>query len=261
VVQGRDFTPADDEKAPKVAIVNEAMAKRFWPGESAVGKRVRRAESNTEYQVVGVTRTAQYMAVGEEPRPFFYMPFAQHYRPSMMIQLHSTGDPLALAQPVREIVRNLDQNVPLFDVRSMREHLSSGRALMTVRFGAIFGGVFGLLALVLAAVGLYGIVAYSVSNRTREIGIRIALGARMTSVLALVVRQGIVLCVLGLVAGLAAALALTRVLASILYDVDPADPLTFGAVIVTLIIVALVASLLPAQRAARIDPATALRSE
>ncbi len=261
IVHGRTFEATDDENAPTVAVVNEAMAKRLWPDEEALGKRFRLAETGEELQVIGVSRTAQYMSVGEEPRPFFYISWSQHYRPDMMVQLHTTGDPLALAQPLREIVRARDSNVPVFDLRTMSEHLRGGRALFIVRMGAIFGAAFGLLALTLAAVGVYGVVSYSVSSRTREIGIRMALGARMGAVLRMVVRQGIILCAIGVAVGIVGAAGITRLMSSLLYDVNPTDPTTFAVVAAALGLVAFVASFIPARRAAKVDPSTALRAD
>jgi ABC-type antimicrobial peptide transport system permease subunit len=199
------------------------------------------------------------MMLGEPPRKFFWTARAQHQSMSAFLEIATNGAPDALVPAVRRIVRELDPNVPLFEVRSMTDHLRNGRAMLAVRLGALFGGAFALLALALATVGLYGLVSYSVSHRTREIGIRIAVGATMRDVIGLVVRQGLTLALAGVALGVVAALAVTHLMASLLYAVDSRDPLTFVFGPLVLGIVSVAASLLPAWKAAAMDPVRALR--
>jgi putative ABC transport system permease protein len=261
VVRGREFVEADDASAPRVAVINDAMARELWPNQDPIGKILRVIDTKEDLRVVGVARTAQYMFLGESSRPFFWTALAQHPRADTFLEISTRGAPEPLIPAVRRIIRDLDPNVPIFEVRSMKEHLRNGRALFAVRLGAIFGGAFALLALALATVGLYGLVSYSVSNRTREIGIRIAIGATMANVVGLVLRQGLALALIGVVLGAAAALAITRVMSSLLYGVESHDPLTFVVGPIVLGVVSVLASWLPARRAAAMDPVRALRLE
>jgi len=259
ILRGREFTESDDDASPHVAVINEVMARELWPNQDPIGKVFRVPSENEELRVVGIARNAQYMMLGEPPRKFFWTARAQHPGKSAFLEIASSGPPEALIPAVRRIVRELDPNVPLFEVRSMTDHLRNGRALFAVRLGALFGGSFALLALVLATVGLYGLVSYSVSHRTREIGIRIAVGATMRDVIALVVRQGLTLALVGVALGVVAALAVTRLMSSLLYAVDSRDPMTFVIGPLVLGIVSVAASLLPAWKAAGMDPVRALR--
>ena len=209
--------------------------------------------------MVGIARSSTYMMLGEAPRKFFWTARAQHRNMSPFLQVATSGPPEAIVPAVRRVVRDLDPNVPLFEVRSMTDHLRNGRAMFAIRLGALFGGSFALLALSLATVGLYGLVSYSVSHRTREIGIRIAVGATMRDVVGLVVRQGVTLALAGVVLGVVAALAVTHLMASLLYAVGSRDPLTFVFGPVVLGVVSVAASLLPAWKAAAMDPVRALR--
>jgi len=261
IIRGREFTESDDEKSPHVAVINEAMARELWPSQDPIGKVFRVPGENEELRVIGIARTAQYMMLGEPPRKFFWTARAQHRNMSPFLEIATNGPPEALIPAVRRIVRDLDPNVPLFDIRSMTDHLRNGRAMFAVRLGALFGGSFALLALALATVGLYGLVSYSVSHRTREIGVRIAVGATMRDVIGLVVRQGLTLALAGVALGVAAALAVTHLMASLLYAVDSRDPLTFVFGPLVLGIVSVAASLLPAWKAASMDPVRALRLE
>jgi predicted permease len=261
IVEGRGFDERDNATAPKVAIVTRAMAKRIWPGQSAIGKRFRVEKDGPAIEIVGVAGDIQYFSLGETPNPFLFRPYSQSYRASFTLAIHTRVDPSSLTGAVRNAVASLDPTLPVFDVRSFEEHIRSGRALLGTRLGAAFAEVFGALALLLAAVGLYGLLSYAVAQRTREIGIRVALGAHTGGVLRLVVRQGLVLSVIGAVIGLAITFAVTSLLKALLYGVAPHDPLILGAVVVILLTVGVVASMVPALRAARVDPLTALRAE
>jgi predicted permease len=261
IVEGRGFEERDNAAAPKVALVTRAMAKRIWPGQSALGKRFRVEKDGPIIEIVGVTGDIQYFSLGETPKPFLFRPYAQWYRSSFTLVLHTSVDPASLSGAVRSAVASLDPTLPVFDVRSFDEHIRSGRALLGTRLGAAFSEVFGVLALLLAAVGLYGLLSYAVAQRTREIGIRVALGAHTSTVLRLVVRQGLVMSVIGAAIGLAMTFGVTRLLSALLFGVAPHDPLILGGVVVILLAVGVVASMVPALRAARVDPLTALRAE
>jgi predicted permease len=262
VLEGRVFTERDDAKAPAVAIVNDAFARAIWPGQTAVGKRFHIDKaSGPIVEIVGVVQGMQDLFPGETPKPYLFRPLTQVYRSDMTLLVHSAQDPLALAAPLRVMVAELDPSLPVFDVRTMDDHLHNGQAFLFTRIGSSFAAVFGLLALVLATVGVYGVVSYSVAQRTREIGVRVALGARLTSVLRLVIGQGMKLAWIGASAGLLLAIGTTGVLSSILYGVAPRDPIVLGGVIALLTLIAAAACLVPAWRATRIDPLIAIRSE
>ena len=266
VLSGRNFTQHDSETAPKVAIINAVMAERLWPGpdalEDALGKRFKWGPDGDFWQVVGVARNAKYVMIGEEPRPFFYAPLAQRHVSPVTLHLWADGAPAALTPAVRDVLRQMDANLPIYNVRTMEQHLNeSAFAMMPLRLGAALAGVQGLLGLFLAAMGLYGVVSYVVSQRTREIGVRMALGARSFDILRLVVRDGLRLTLIGLTTGLLVSLGLTAILAKVLYGLTPAATPVFAAVVVLLAGVALLACYLPARRAARVDPMVALRRE
>ena len=259
--RGRTFDADDNTSASRVAVVNETMARRFWPGGDAIGKTFTTLENKAEYRVVGIAGDAKYMFLGESPRPFFWRSLSQIDRGGLFVEIATAGDPNALEQPLRAIVHDLDPDLPLYDVRTMEEHLRNGRAMFAVKLGAMFGGAFALLALSLAAVGVYGVISYSVSHRTREIGIRIALGARVASVMRLVVGQGLALAAVGVLVGAGLAFAVTRVMATLLYGVRPNDPIAFGGAVLVLAAITAIASWVPARRAARLNPVRALRAE
>ncbi len=262
VLRGRDFTQFDGETAPKVAIVNATMAERLWPGQDAVGRRFKSGSDGDLWQVVGVARNARYVMIGEEPRPFFYAPLAQRHASPVTLHLWTEGDPASLTPAVRGVLSQLDANLPIYNVQTMEHHLNeSAFAMMPLRFGAALAGAQGLLGLFLAAMGLYGVVSYVVSQRTREIGVRMALGARGFDILRLVVRDGFRLTLIGLAAGLLVSLGFTAILSKVLYGLTPAATPVFIAVIVLLAGVAALACYLPARRAAKVDPMVALRCE
>jgi putative ABC transport system permease protein len=260
LLRGRDFTTQDREGSPGVVIVNETFAARYFNGEDPVGRRISLGGDKGPWlEIVGLVRDGKYITVGEARAPFVYQPVAQRHESGMSLLVRTKGDPAATLPAVRGEVQKLERNLPLTQARTMNELLAM--SLFGARAGAILLACFGLLALLLATVGLYGVMSYSVSRRTREIGIRMALGAQGGTVLRLVLREGMTLVGFGVALGLVAALALTRLLASFLYGVSPTDPVSFIVIALLLSAVALVASLLPARRAAKVDPMIALRYE
>ena len=262
LLSGRNFGLQDSENTTKVAIINATMAERLWPGQDALGRRFKWGADGEFWQVVGIARNAKYVMIGEEPRPFFYAPLAQRNAAPVTLHLWTDGDPASLTPAVREALGRMDANLPIYNVRTMEDHLNdSAFAVMPLRFGAILAGVQGLLGLLLAAMGLYGVVSYVVSQRTREIGVRMALGARRFDILRLVVRDGLKLTLIGLTIGLLVSLGLTAILSKVLYGLTPAATPVFAAVIALLASVALLACYLPARRATKVDPMVALRCD
>jgi predicted permease len=261
VIQGREFTVADTAKAPPVAIINEAFAKKIWPGQDPIGKTFQREKNGPVIQVVGMTRTGKYMFLYETPQPYVYFPLAQNYNTVATLFVYTDSDPLRQVEPVREQVRQLDANLPVFGVTSMDAHVHYGKPLLPARLGAIVVGAFGILGLALAAVGVYGVVSYSVSQRTQELGLRTALGAQRSDVLKLVLRQGLGLALVGVSIGLVLALALARAIRAVLYGVTSTDYLTLVLVSALLFAVVFVATYIPALRATQVDPVDALRHE
>jgi macrolide transport system ATP-binding/permease protein len=260
LLRGRDFAETDTAGAPKVVIVNETMAARFWPGQDALGRRFRFFGDDDFTTVVGIARNAKYNAVAEDPTPFIYQPLRQNYSPAAVLHLRASTDAASLAAAVRREVQQMDPTLSVFNIRTLEEQVSN--SLAPVRTGVIMLSAFGVLALLLACIGLYGVANYSVAQRTREIGVRMALGAGSGSVLRLVLGHGLVVVAVGLVLGLAAALALSAAIPSdLLTNVSARDPLTFAATSALLGGVALLASYVPAWRATRIDPLVALRTE
>jgi predicted permease len=261
VIQGREFTAADTAAAPKVAIVNDTFAKKIWPGQGAIGKTFRTEKNGPPIQVVGLTHTGKYLFLYETPQLFVYFPMAQHYISAAVLMVHSEGDPQRLTDAVREQIRQLDAGLAVFDIKTMEAHVMYGKPLLPARLGAMLAGAFGLLGLVLASVGVYGVVSYSVSQRTQEIGIRTALGAQRWNVLGLVLKQGMTMAVIGTCVGIGLALLLFRGLHSVLYGVQSTDLVTLVSVSSLLLMLAFTASCVPALRAARVDPVVALREQ
>jgi predicted permease len=261
VIQGREFAATDTAASPRVAIVNEAFAKKIWPGQDPIGKTFQTEKKGPAVQVVGMTRTGKYLFLYEPAIPYVYFPMAQNYRSAAVLFVYSQADPLLLVEPVREEVRALDPTLPLYDITTMEAHVRYGKPLLPARLGAMLVGVFGLLGLALASVGVYGVISYSVSQRTQELGIRTALGAQRINVIGMVLRQGMTLSLVGMAIGLALAALLLRGLHTVLYGVGSTDFLTFGTVSALLLIVAFVASYIPALRATKVDPVIALRHQ
>ena len=259
IKEGRDFTAFDRMERPPVAIVNEAVARQLWPGQSALRKRFTIVQSPVLYEVVGVIADSVFGAIGESPQPVIYRPIGQEYAPAAALVVRTTGDPAAVVGDLRARIKSLDSTRPLRDAAILSEQIEQG--LWAPRMGAALLGIFGLLALALAAIGIYGVMAYTVTLRTQEIGFRIALGARPADVLGLLVGQGMTLALAGLAIGLGAAVALGQLVAQLLFGIVPHDPLTLASVAIGLAAVALAACLVPARRATRVDPMVALRSE
>ena len=261
LLQGRGFAAADRAGSPSVAVINEAMARELWPGENAIGRRFRLGREGREViEVVGVVRTGRYRTLTEPDRPFMYRPFAQVYRPSMTLHVRAAaGDPYALLPSVRRAFDELDRDLPLSRVRTLGERLDG--SVGAERTAATLVGLYGVLALLLAAVGLYGSMAYAVSRRTRELGVRMALGASRRGVLRLVLGQAVGVASIGMVIGLVAAIPATRYVKSQLYGVEPGDPITLIAVVLVLGCATIAAAYVPARRATRVDPVVALRSD
>ena len=263
LISGRDFTYADSENAPRVAIVNETMARQFWPGKDPIGQRLLPIEADAApgaaLLVVGVVRDSKYASIGEDPRTFMYVPLAQEHTPRVTLLVRSAGMPAAeVISAVKRELRAIDGGLPLFSVSSLDEAISI--SVLPARVAGGLLGALGLLALVLAALGVYGVLSFLVRARTREIGVRVALGARPTTVVTLVVWQAMIWTLTGLLIGLGLALLASRLLGGLLYGVSPTDPLTFALVIVMLGGVAGIAALVPAVRASRLDPLIALRT-
>ena len=258
VVAGRDFTEQDKQGGPLAVIVNEELARRYFGG-NALGKRLKFGTDSPFREIVGVVRTAKYRNLREQALPFIYVPLGQDLQPAMTLMVRTAGDPGLLAGPLSNELRALKEEVQASSVRTMDDLI--GGQLAGDRMIAVLLSVFGGGALLLAAIGIYGVMAYSAAQRTREIGIRIALGAEQRDILKLIVGQGMVLIAIGAGIGLALALAATRVLQSLLFGVSATDPLTFTVVLVVLVAVALLACYLPARRATKVDPLEALRYE
>lgn len=257
VIRGRDFTDADREAALPVAIINETMAGKYWPNQDPVGKRFRFGADGAAREVVGVVKTVRYQRLGETPQPCVYLPLRQNYSEAMVLYIRTEGDPARVLPTVEREVRSLDRQVPVENVATVEQALE--QSLWMVKLGAGLLGVFGSLALVLASVGLYGTMAYSVGQQRREIGLRMALGADRSGVLRRVLRQGMTLVALGVVFGLGASWLAGRAVSTLFFGMSATDPLAFLSASLGLLLVALVASYFPARRASRLDPLVAPR--
>jgi predicted permease len=259
LLQGRYFTAQDKAEAPLAIIVNDTLAARVWPGENPLGKRFRVGFEEKQREVVGVVGTIKQTTLDSEARSAMYLPHLQSPTPGLTLLVRTRGEPLSMAAAVRQEVRALDKDVPVTQVQTMEKVL--GASVAQPRFSMLLVGLFAVLALVLSAVGIYGVMAYAVSRRAHEIGVRMALGAGANQVLKLVIKDGMTLAFAGIAVGLLGAFALTRLMASLLFGIGAKDPLTFVSVAAFLAFVAFIACYIPARRATKVDPLIALRNE
>ena len=260
LVSGRGFEQSDTTDTPDVVIVNQAFVARYWGGEDPIGKRVRTGtDGQNSAEVVGVVSNGRYRTIGENPRPFMYRSIMQQGEGVADLLVLAPGVPTSFRETLRTEILAVDENVPVTTLAMLEDRLSL--ALLLPRMGALLFGVIGVIGLILAATGILGVMSYAVSQRTREIGIRVALGAGPSSILGLIVGHGLVLAGIGVGLGTLAAFGLTRFLAALLVGVSPADPLTFTGVVVLLIGVASLACYIPARRALQVDPMDSLRAE
>jgi predicted permease len=257
LAQGRDFDERDREHAQQVVVINETMARRYWPSGGALGQRLKLTKD--WLVIVGIAKDVKNRSLIEPPQPFLYLPLLQDYRSDMILVIRTDMDPEQAFHGVLSEVATLDTAMPIFDVKTLEEHV--GISLYLQRMAATLLTIFGVLALSLSALGLYGVMAYAVSQRTRELGIRISVGAKQGDVLKLILRQALILSAVGMTCGLIVALAVTRYSAHLLYGISPTDPVTFTLVAALIMVITLVAGYFPARRATRIDPVIALRSE
>ena len=263
LIEGREFAEQDKVDSPPAVMISETTARLFWPGENTIGKHIKVGFStspNPWLTVVGVVKDVRQFELITEPKPQMYLPYqqAEFFQPRALV-IRANFDPLSLAGTVRQAVWEIDKDQPVSDISSMEEIVSGSVARQ--RFSMLLLGIFAGLALVLAAVGIYGVMSYSVAQRTREIGIRMALGAQRSDVLKMTIGSGLRLVLTGLAMGVAVAFILTRVMSSLLFGVSPTDPLTFISISIVLVSVAVLASYIPALRATRVDPMFALRYE
>jgi putative ABC transport system permease protein len=261
VIRGRPFDASDTVVSPRVAIINEEFAHKIWPNQDPIGKTFQTERNGPLIQVIGMTPTGKYNFLYEPPFPYVYFPLVQRYTPAATIFIYTDGDAQRATTLLRQEVSRLDPTLPLYDVMAMESHVRYGKPLLPARLGAMLVGTFGLLGLVLASVGVYGVISYSVSQRTQELGIRSALGAGPRNLIALVIRQGMSLTLIGLGIGLVLGAVLLRGLHAVLYGVGFTDLPIFAIVSTLLVAVAFLATYLPARRATKIDPMIALRCE
>ena len=258
LLAGRNIALTDVDSAPAVTVVNQAFAERFFPGRDVVGQQVRNREGRP-IQIVGLVNTGKVRTLGEDPRPMMYMSYLQWHSTSAWFVARSSGDPEQLVTGMNRAIQELEPELFYFQSRTMKRHFEI--MSLPIKLGAMALGGFALLALVMASTGLYGTVSYSVAQRTREVGIRLSLGASRSELVRLLLTGGLKLVAIGAVLGLASAFILARLLQSLLFGIKAIDPLTFVAVPAVLLSVAFLAAWLPARRAGRVDPQVALRSE
>jgi predicted permease len=262
LLSGRAFTAADTSTTEPVAIVNQTFAERFWPHQNPIGRRFSYTSTTGPFvSVIGVARNGKYGEILESASIYFYVPQTQNYQSGRVLQLRTAVSPQSLIPAIEAQVRELDPNLPVFDVMTMEQELAGLNGFFLFHMGAVFAGAMGILGMLLAVLGLYGVVSFNATRRTQEIGVRMALGALPRDILALVLRQVLILVATGVCVGIVSAIAISRVLSGLLLGVSSRDPMTFAGISVLLAAVALVACYLPARRAARLDPSTALRCE
>jgi putative ABC transport system permease protein len=262
ISRGRSIAAQDDERAQPVVLINELFASRIWPGEDAIGKQVKLGGPKRPWRtIVGIVGNVRHEGLDAPQKLQVYVPEAQWFDPDseMVLAIRTAGDPMAIASSAREAIWSVNRNVRITEVATMDQVI--GTSLSLRRFPLMMLGLFALAALLLAALGLYGVLAYSVAQRTTEIGIRMALGALPREVLRMILRQGMLLVGIGVATGVAGALALRSLLTGLLFEVKATDPATLASAALVLILVALLACLIPARRATKVDPLTALRYE
>jgi predicted permease len=262
LLRGRTVRETDDQNSARVAIINQLMAERFWPGQNPIGKHFGlKADPDHPLEVVGVVKNSRTENMVSPEGPFFYMPLAQSQQMPLTLQVRMAGDPESEAPAIIRLIESLEATMPLLEVRTMNEALNTPNGLLPFRWGAAFAMTLGVLGLILATVGLYGVISYVTSQRTHEIGIRTALGAQRVQIMGMVLRQGLLIVTLGTLVGVIGAYSMGKLVGHFLVGLTPTDPLTFIAVSLILIVVALVACYIPARRAAKVDPMVALRYE
>jgi predicted permease len=262
ILSGRAFRDADDQSSQRVSIVNETMARHFWPGQSAIRKRFSLVgDSGPFIEIVGIARDGKYRNVTEDPQPYLYLPLAQNFTAERVLQIRSSMPSESLIAEVQREILALDRNAVIEDIQTMKQSLNGALGYFIYRLGASLAAAMGLLGLLLAIVGVYGVVSYASTQRTQELGIRMALGASPRQILTLLLKQGARLIAAGLLFGLAGAWALTRAMTHMLVGVNPSDPLTYLSVAGLLSFITLLACWIPARRAMRVDPMVALRYE
>jgi predicted permease len=262
LLRGRVFRENDNDKAPLVAVINQTMAQQFWPNQDPIGKRFSLKSSTGPFvEIVGLAADGKYIFIGWDKKPYFFVPLAQNFTPYRTLQVRSSVPPESMIAQMQNEVRALDPNMPVSDVQTMRQSLAGGNGFFIFQVGAILAASMGLLGLTLAVVGVYGVVSFAASQRTREIGIRMALGAGRPDILRLVLQQGLALVIVGVLSGMVLAWALTRSMATILVGVSPTDALTYATATLLLAAIGFWACYAPARRAMQLDPMVALRYE
>jgi macrolide transport system ATP-binding/permease protein len=262
LLRGRVFTESDSETAPRVAIINQTMAARFWPREDPIGKRFSMdGDAGPFIEIVGVTANGRYKTVGEDAEPFFYVPLAQNFAWKLALQIRTLGPPESLAAPLKEQITQLAPNLAVVNIETMNQLLAGAFGFYAFRLAATFAAALGVIGVILAVVGVYGVISFAASQRTREMGIRMALGANSSDILNLVWLQGVRLVIAGVAIGTAAAWVLTRAMTHLLAGISTCDPVTYITVAILLATVALLACYIPARRAMKVDPMVALRYE
>jgi len=259
IIHGRDFSDTDTETSPQVVVINEVMANRFWPGQDAVGKRFKFFGENFYREVAGVSKNTKVNSLTDAGLAYIYVPLSQNYSAAATLHVQTAGDPASMIPAMRDLIKSMDANMPVQNIRTLRDSVT--RSLAGQQQQSQLMTFLGFLALLLASVGLYGVMAYSVSQRTREIGIRLALGAQKRDVLKLVLGQGLLLVSIGIGLGLLVAVVLSQTIKTLLFGISAADPLTYVGTSVVLALVALLASYIPARRATTVDALTALRTD